>query len=137
MSKCDFYVQAVEAIYASGADSGRVPEALEAISRLLGGRGATLEVIDKATQRPIEFHSAGLPSSAGARYFDHFAALNSTTNCSTSPRWHMTPSIRNFCPNLTCVTSFRRWSNRRLTDWWLCLFNEPAARGMSTRRKSH
>jgi DNA-binding CsgD family transcriptional regulator/PAS domain-containing protein len=76
MSKCDFYVQAVEAIYASGADSGGVPDALEAINRLLGGRGATLEVIDKATQRPIEFHSAGLPSPAGARYFDHFAALN-------------------------------------------------------------
>jgi len=42
MSKCDFYEQAVEAIYASGADSGRVPDALAAISRLLGGRGATL-----------------------------------------------------------------------------------------------
>jgi hypothetical protein len=76
MSKSDFYVQAVEVIYASGADSGRVPDALEAINRLLGGLGATLEVIDKATQRPIEFHSAGLPSPAGARYFDHFAALN-------------------------------------------------------------
>src|SRR5271167_877266 len=75
MSKCDFYEQAVEAIYASGADSGRVPDALAAISRLLGGRGATLEVIDKATQRPIEFHSVGLPSAAGARYFDHFAEL--------------------------------------------------------------
>ena len=66
MSKCDFYVQAVEAIYASGADSGRVPDALEAIDRLLGSRGATLEVIDKATQQPIEFHSASLPTLAGA-----------------------------------------------------------------------
>jgi DNA-binding CsgD family transcriptional regulator/PAS domain-containing protein len=75
MSKHDLYVRAVEAIYASGADASLVPEALEATSRVLGGLGATLEVIDKATQRPIEFHSAGLPSSAGVQYFDHFAAL--------------------------------------------------------------
>jgi DNA-binding CsgD family transcriptional regulator/PAS domain-containing protein len=76
MSKHDLYMRAVEAIYASGADASLVPAALKATSRALGGLGATLEVIDKATQRPIEFHSAGLPSTAGARYFDHFAALN-------------------------------------------------------------
>ena len=75
MSKQDLYVKAVEAIYASGADATLVPEALEATSRALGGLGATLEVIDKATQRPIEFHSAGLPSPAGVQYFEHFAAL--------------------------------------------------------------
>jgi DNA-binding CsgD family transcriptional regulator/PAS domain-containing protein len=76
MSKADLYVQAVEAIYASGLDSDCVSGALAATSVLLGARGATLEVIDKTTQRPIEFHSAGLPSVAGAQYFDHFAALN-------------------------------------------------------------
>ena len=59
----NLYVQAVEAIYASGLDSELVPEALAATSRLLGARGATREVIDKATQRPVEFHSAGLPGS--------------------------------------------------------------------------
>jgi DNA-binding CsgD family transcriptional regulator/PAS domain-containing protein len=75
MSKQDLYVRAVEAIYASGADATLLPEALEATNRALGGLGATLEVIDKTTQRPIEFHSAGLPSPAGAKYFDHFAAL--------------------------------------------------------------
>ena len=51
----NLYVQAVEAIYASGLDGELVPEALAATSRLLGARGATLEVIDKATQRPVEF----------------------------------------------------------------------------------
>jgi DNA-binding CsgD family transcriptional regulator/PAS domain-containing protein len=76
MSKHDLYVKAVEAIYAWGADANLLPEALEATNRALGGLGATLEVIDKATQLPIEFHSAGLPSSAGARYFEHFATLN-------------------------------------------------------------
>jgi hypothetical protein len=45
-----------------------VPEALAATSRLLGARGATLEVIDKATQRPVEFPSAGLPRIARTRH---------------------------------------------------------------------
>ena len=64
----NLYVQAVEAIYASGLDGELVPEALAATSRLLGARGATLEVIDKATQRPVEFDSAGLPRIARTRY---------------------------------------------------------------------
>lgn len=76
MSKGDLYVQAVGAIYASGLDAARLPDALEATSRLLGASGATLEVIDKAAQQPIEFHSVGLPSVAGTEYSDHFAALN-------------------------------------------------------------
>jgi DNA-binding CsgD family transcriptional regulator/PAS domain-containing protein len=75
MSKGDLYAQAVEAVYASGVEAD-VSGALAATSRLLGADGATLEVIDKAAQRPIEFRSSGLPSVAGARYFDHFAALN-------------------------------------------------------------
>jgi hypothetical protein len=76
MSKADLYVQAVEAIYASGLEPDRVSDSLAATSRLLDACGATFEVIDKAAQRPIEFHSAGLPSVATAEYFDHFAALN-------------------------------------------------------------
>lgn len=76
MSKHDLYVQAVEAIYASGVENDGVSDALAATCGLLDARGATLEVIDKAARRPIEFYSAGLPSLAGVQYFDHFAALN-------------------------------------------------------------
>jgi DNA-binding CsgD family transcriptional regulator len=72
----NLYVQAVESIYASGLDGELVPEALAATSRLLGASGATLEVIDKATQRPVEFYSAGLPPIARTRYFEQFAVLN-------------------------------------------------------------
>jgi DNA-binding CsgD family transcriptional regulator len=72
----DLYVRAVEAIYASGIESELIPEALAATSRLLGASGATLEVIDKATRRPVEFYSAGLPPIARAQYFEQFAALN-------------------------------------------------------------
>lgn len=76
MTEGDLYVQAVEAIYASGLGDDHVPEALAATSRLLGASGATLEVIDKSAQRPVEVQLAGLPSIAGAKYFDQFAALN-------------------------------------------------------------
>jgi DNA-binding CsgD family transcriptional regulator/PAS domain-containing protein len=64
MSKPDLYVQALEAIYASGVEPDRMPEALEATSRLLGAQVATLEVIDKKAQRPVEFHLAGLDQRA-------------------------------------------------------------------------
>jgi DNA-binding CsgD family transcriptional regulator len=66
----DLYVRAVEAIYASGIESELIPEALAATSRLLGASGATLEVIDKATRRPVEFYSAGLPPIARTQYFE-------------------------------------------------------------------
>jgi DNA-binding CsgD family transcriptional regulator len=69
-------VQAVEAIYASSIESELMPEALAATSRLLGASAATLEVIDKTTLRPVEFHAAGLPPIARTQYFEQFAALN-------------------------------------------------------------
>ncbi|MGC1848470.1 MAG: hypothetical protein WA707_12985 [Pseudolabrys sp.] len=53
-----------------------VPQALEATSRLLGASVAILEVIDKPTQRPVEFCSVGLPDVARVPYIEQFAALN-------------------------------------------------------------
>jgi len=76
MGNGDHYVQAVEAIYACGSGAGLVSDALTATSRLLGATGATYEVIDKSAGGLLWFSAAGLPSAAGARYSDHFAALN-------------------------------------------------------------
>jgi len=76
MSTNDQFLRTVEAIYASGTDDGRLPDALAAASRLLGARGATLEVIDKTAMRHIAYCAAGLPPIANAQYIDHFAALN-------------------------------------------------------------
>jgi DNA-binding CsgD family transcriptional regulator/PAS domain-containing protein len=76
MSEHDLFVQAVEAIYVSGVEEDRLPEALEATSRLLGACGATLEVFDKTARRHVEFRAAGLPPIPCAQYVDHFAALN-------------------------------------------------------------
>jgi DNA-binding CsgD family transcriptional regulator/PAS domain-containing protein len=73
--KDDLFVQAVEAIYASGVED-RMTEALEITSRLLDSCGATLEVFDKSAQQHVEFHAAGLPPIPCAQYRDHFAALN-------------------------------------------------------------
>jgi len=70
------FLQAIDAVYASGLDNTRVPQALEATSRLLGASGAILEVIDKPTQRPVEFCSVGLPDVARVPYIEQFAALN-------------------------------------------------------------
>jgi DNA-binding CsgD family transcriptional regulator len=74
--KRDLYGEAVETIYASGLEAERVTDALEATSRLFGARGTTLQVIDKARGRSIDFCSAGLPVVARAEYFEHFAALS-------------------------------------------------------------
>jgi len=72
----DLLLQTVEAVYASGLDIDRLPEALETITRLLGATTATLEVIDKVSQRPSEFWSVGLPALARIPYVDHFATLS-------------------------------------------------------------
>ena len=52
MPGSDLFLQTIDAVYASGLDTARVPQALEATSRLLGASGAILEVIDKSAQRP-------------------------------------------------------------------------------------
>jgi hypothetical protein len=76
MPGSDLFLQAINAVYASGLDSARLPQALEATSRLLGAAGAILEVIDKPAQRPVEFCSVGLPDVARIPYIEQFAALN-------------------------------------------------------------
>jgi DNA-binding CsgD family transcriptional regulator/PAS domain-containing protein len=76
MTNGDLYVQAVESIYASGIEAGRISEALTATSRLLGARGATFEVIDKPDSKLLQFHSAGLPDAGRSKYSEHFAAHN-------------------------------------------------------------
>ena len=69
-------LQTIEAVYASGVDSDRWPEALDGTSRLLGAAGATLEVIDKTAQRHSQFCSSGVPTVARTPYIEHFWALN-------------------------------------------------------------
>ncbi len=74
--KHDLYEDAVDAIYASGLETGNVTDALEATSRLFSARGTTLQVIDRAQGRSVAFCSTGLPDVARVEYFEHFAALS-------------------------------------------------------------
>jgi hypothetical protein len=76
MPGSDLFLQTIDAVYASGLDSARLPQALEATSLLLGATGAILEVIDKPAQRPVEFCSVGLPDIARIPYIEQFSALN-------------------------------------------------------------
>lgn len=76
MPNNDLFLQTIEAVYASGLDRDRLPEALEATNSLIGGAGALLEVIDKPTRRHREYCSVGLPNVARAPYIEQFAALN-------------------------------------------------------------
>lgn len=72
----DLFLQAIEAVYASGLESDRLPEALDTASRLLGADGAVLEELDKATHRHRAFHAVGLANVASAPYLEEFSALN-------------------------------------------------------------
>jgi len=72
----DLFLQTVEAIYGSGLDSERLPEALELTSRMLGAAGATLEILDKPAQRHAAFHAVGVPTLARTPYVEHFASRN-------------------------------------------------------------
>ena len=71
MPGSDLFLQAIDAV---GLDNTRVPQALEATSRLLGASGAILEVIDKPTQRPVEFCSVARCRTRSL--LEQFAALN-------------------------------------------------------------
>ncbi|MGA8885638.1 MAG: helix-turn-helix transcriptional regulator [Pseudolabrys sp.] len=72
----DLFLQTIEAVYASGLDSDRLPQALELTSRMLGAAGATLEIFDKSVQRHSAFHAVGVPTAARTPYIEHFATLN-------------------------------------------------------------
>jgi DNA-binding CsgD family transcriptional regulator/PAS domain-containing protein len=76
MSDQQLFLQTIEATYASGIDSDRTPGALAAASRLIGGVGGTLEVIDKATQRPTGFWQDGFPEISCNKYVEQYAPLS-------------------------------------------------------------
>ena len=76
MSGDDQFLQAIEAVYASGLDSERLPEALESTSSLLGSVGACFEIIDKSTRQHRLFCTVGPPTVARDTYLAEFAANN-------------------------------------------------------------
>lgn len=76
MRDSDLFVQTIESVYASGLESERLPQALEATSPLLGAAGACFEVIDKPTQQHQTFCVVGLPTIARDPSLAEFARHN-------------------------------------------------------------
>ena len=66
----------VEVVHAAGLDAELWPAALSAVTRTIGGVGATLEVIDKRLKVHREFHGFGLAPAHQLTYVRHYAALN-------------------------------------------------------------
>jgi len=66
----------IEAVYAAGLDATLWAPALAAITQLVRGVGATLEVIEKPDLAHREFHQFGFPPAELLPYLDHYATLN-------------------------------------------------------------
>ncbi len=76
MSDHELILQTIDTIYASVVDRDQISTVLEATNRLVGGVGATLEIIAKETHRPTHLWSVGAPTLARTPYIEQFAALN-------------------------------------------------------------
>ncbi len=72
----NLFLQTIDAIYASSMDTDTIPAALEVANRLLGGRGATFEIVDMKARRHAQFWSVGVPTFGESRYVEEFAAIN-------------------------------------------------------------
>lgn len=69
-------LRTIEAIHAAGLDAELWPDALAAVTLLLGGAASTLEVFDKPTSRHAEYYAFGVPEADELAYFDQYLALN-------------------------------------------------------------
>jgi DNA-binding CsgD family transcriptional regulator/PAS domain-containing protein len=76
MAGADDFLATIETVHAAGFDAELWPDALAAITRIVGGVGATLEVLDKPNLRHRKFHSFGLPPAEELPYIGEFSALN-------------------------------------------------------------
>ena len=76
MAESDQLLETIEAIHDAGLEPERWPDALEAVTRTLGGVAATLETFDRRTMDLTDFHSFGLPPAGEIAYLEEFAARN-------------------------------------------------------------
>ena len=76
MTKADKLLNAIEAIHGAGLDQEHWPRALAAMREIVGGAGATFEVIDKKQHTHSAFHSIGIPPVRQIEYADHYFAIS-------------------------------------------------------------
>ncbi|HKY86014.1 MAG TPA: hypothetical protein VJL90_04560 [Pseudorhodoplanes sp.] len=76
MSKADDLLRTIEAIHAAGLDATRWPDALAAATSLIGGAGATFEVIDRLNHRPHDWYGWGIPEASEVAYLAEYFPLS-------------------------------------------------------------
>ncbi len=76
MSDYDLLLRTVDAIYAAGVETDHLTAALDKLNQLLGGAGATFEIVDATKGQHTDFFAVGAPSKVGASYLEQFAAIN-------------------------------------------------------------
>jgi DNA-binding CsgD family transcriptional regulator len=63
-------------LHAAGLDPGLWPGALAAMSDLMGGVGATVEIFDRSALAHRMYHGHGVPEAKEMAYFEQYARLN-------------------------------------------------------------
>ena len=63
-------------LQAASLEPGRWASALNGVTHLIGGAGATLEIIDRRAGTHTMFATSGIPKIGEIAYFDQYAALN-------------------------------------------------------------
>ena len=76
MAKADDLLRTIEAIHAAGLDAARWPDALAAATALIGGAGATFEVIDKANRARTTCMAGASPQPSEVQYLAQYAPLS-------------------------------------------------------------
>lgn len=76
MSKGDDLLATIEAVHAAGLDSALWPQALDKVTNLVGGRSASVEVIDRLTLRHREYFAFGVPPADQLAYLENYNAIN-------------------------------------------------------------
>jgi DNA-binding CsgD family transcriptional regulator len=72
MTQGDAIITAITRIHAAGLDSTIWPEALSLVTNLIGGMGASLELLDRPSLRPRDMYAHGMPDVANA-YVEYYA----------------------------------------------------------------
>jgi DNA-binding CsgD family transcriptional regulator len=76
MAQGDQLLATIEAVHAAALDAEVWPQALSAVTQLVGGVGTTLEVFHKPSQRHSMFYAVGLPTTLERDYLEHWAPIS-------------------------------------------------------------
>jgi DNA-binding CsgD family transcriptional regulator/PAS domain-containing protein len=76
MGELDELLGVVGQLHGASVEADLWPQALGALTTMVGGVGSTLEVIDRASLSHLLFHSHGIPDNQDANYVQHYVRLS-------------------------------------------------------------